>query len=253
MVERLRFRLKARSILCTDPLRNALPLHRVFHTPVGENEILVDNMEEPRALMTKSRRDPTLVSMAGNEGEAVRRLLNHLESEKECRFHALDNGIANLIRESFTVLQDRPSWFYTLAKKDLKGEVRHEVTPLRPEDAETINRYWNPGEDSTPYIRRRIEQGLSFGIRVDGDLVAWDASHLETDQAVMLGFLYVKEGFRHRGFAKSVTATMVRAVFERGKTPICHVFTDNEPSMRLTEEMGFRRRGQQVWLKAVRQ
>lgn len=248
----MRLKIKARGLLYTDPLWNALPIYRVFHTSTGEQEILVDAMEDPRALMTMSYHQPTLISMVGKKEEAIRMLLDHLEGGKEYRFHAVDRNIADLIREGFRVIWDNPSWLYTLARKDLRGEVRHEVSALRPEDADTINRYWNPGEDSTHYIRRRIEKGLSYGIRVDGELVAWDATHLETDEVVMLGFLYVKEGFRQRGFAMSIATTMINAVFEKGKTPICHIFTDNEPSIRLTEEMGFRRRGEQVWLRAVR-
>lgn len=164
----------------------------------------------------------------------------------------MDRNIADLIRERFDVYRDDPSWLYVLPKGTIRGEVRHEVTPLEPDDAETINDYWNPGEDSTRYIRSRIENGLAFGIRLDGELVAWDATHLETDNTVMLGFLYVKETFRNMGLALSIATTMGNAVLRKRKTPICHIFMDNEPSIRLTEEMGFKRRGEQVWIRAVK-
>ncbi|MFQ6107553.1 MAG: GNAT family N-acetyltransferase [Thermoplasmata archaeon] len=252
MVETLGFRLKARNLLFANPLLNALPIHRVFHTPVTENHVLVDRLQDPRALMTIGGRESKFVSMVGRNEESVAELLDSLERGKEYRFHAIDSCTADLVRESFDVLRDNPSWFYILERKDFVGEVRHEVSALVPEDAETIDQYWNPGEDTASYVRSRIEDGPAFGIRVDGELVAWDATHLETDEAVMLGFLYVKEEHRHRGFAKSMAAKMIGRVFEKGKTPVCHIFTDNEPAIRLTEEMGFRRRGEQVWLRAVK-
>jgi RimJ/RimL family protein N-acetyltransferase len=251
MVERLRFRPKARGILCAHPLWNALPIHRVFHAPASERDVFVDRMDDPQALMTVGRYAPHVVSMAGTNEKALRTLLDDLEGGKEYRFHALDARTADRVRRSFDVQSDNPSWFYTLERKDFVRDVRHEVSPLVPEDAETINEHWNPEEDSARYIRSRIEKGLAFGMRVDGELIAWDATHLETDRAIMVGLLHVMERFRKRGYARSITTTMINAVFERGKTPICHIFKDNEPSVRLTEEMGFRRRGEHIWLRAV--
>ncbi len=251
MVERLRFRPKARGILCARPLWNALPIHRVFHAPASERDVFVNRMDDPQALMTVGRYAPHVVSMAGTNEKALRTLLDDLEGGKEYRFHALDARTADRVRRSFDVQSDNPSWFYTLERKDFVGDVRHEVSPLVPEDAETINEHWNPEEDSARYIRSRIEKGLAFGMRVDGELVAWDATHLETDRAIMVGLLHVMERFRKRGYARSITTTMINAVFEKGKTPICHIFKDNEPSVRLTEEMGFKRRGEHIWLRAV--
>lgn len=252
MVEQLRFRLKARPLLYWDSFWNALPIHRVFFAPESVKDIFVDRMDDPRALMTTSFSEPFFISMIGKNEEALVVLLDSLESGKEYRFHAVDRNIADLIREKFDVFRDDPSWLYVLPKRTIRGEVRHEVTPLEPDDAEAINEYWNPGEDSTAYIRSRIENGPAFGIRVDGELVAWDATHLETDNAVMLGFLYVKEAFRKKGFALSIATTMGNAVLQKFKTPICHIFKDNEPSIKLTEEMGFKRRGEQVWLRAAK-
>lgn len=247
----MRFRPKARGILCARPLWNALPIHRVFHAPASERDVFVDRMDDPQALMTVGRYAPYVVSMAGRNEKALRTLLDDLEGGKEYRFHALDARAADRVRRSFDVQSDNPSWFYTLERKDFVGDVRHEISPLVPEDAETINEHWNPEEDSARYIRSRIEKGLAFGMRVDGELVAWDATHLETDRAIMVGLLHVMERFRKRGYARSITTTMINAVFEKGKTPICHIFKDNEPSVRLTEEMGFRRRGEHIWLRAV--
>jgi len=195
MVEILRFRPKARDILCACPLWNALPTHRVFHTPASERDVFVDRMDDIRALMTVGRGSPSVVSMAGGDDDALQALLDSLEGGKEYRFHALDVRPADLVRRSFEVQSDNPSWFYTLERKDFVGDIGHEISPLVPEDAETINEHWNPGEDSAGYIRSRIEKGPAFGMRVDGKLVAWDATHLETDRAIMVGLLHVMERF----------------------------------------------------------
>lgn len=251
MVERLRYKPLVRELLHRDALWNAIPIHRVFRSD-REHDAYVDRMQSPRAVMTQSRFEPKVVSLSGIDEDALLCLLNSLHGGKEYRFHAIDVDAARAIRRDFEITSDNPSWFYTLEAKDFVGKVDHEIVELKQEDAEEINKYWNPGEDSTGYIRSRIKDGPAFGIRIDGELVAWDATHMEIDEAVMLGFLFVKEEHRHKGYAMSMATTMVRAVLEKGKTPICHIFTDNEPSVRLTEQMGFKRRGEQVWLRAVK-
>ncbi|MCJ2557182.1 MAG: hypothetical protein LN415_08790 [Candidatus Thermoplasmatota archaeon] len=82
MVERLRFRPKARGILCVRPLWNALPIHRVFYTPSSERDVFVDRMDDIRALMTVGRLSPRIVSMAGTNEKALRTLLDDLEGRE---------------------------------------------------------------------------------------------------------------------------------------------------------------------------
>ncbi len=125
MVERLTFRPKARGILCARPLWNALPIHRVFYTPSSERDVFVDRMDDIRALMTVGRLSPRIVSMAGGDDEALQALLDSLEGGKEYRFHALDARTADLVRRSFDVQSDNPSWFYTLERKDFVGDIGH--------------------------------------------------------------------------------------------------------------------------------
>jgi len=84
-------------------------------------------------------------------------------------------------------------------------------------------------------------------VRVNGEPVAWYLTHLETEHIVMLGFLYVLEEHRHKGYAKSLSCALIKQAFARGKIPACHVYTDNAPSIRLMESLGFHRVCTQAW------
>jgi RimJ/RimL family protein N-acetyltransferase len=115
-----------------------------------------------------------------------------------------------------------------------------------------IAAHWSPERDTTDYVRRRIEEGITSGLEVDGELVAWDMTHFETDRVVMLGFLHVKEAYRGQGYAKVVTTATAEKVFAKGKIAAAEVFEDNLPSLRLTEGMGFQRVKRQVWGDGVK-
>ncbi|MEE8232586.1 MAG: GNAT family N-acetyltransferase [Thermoplasmata archaeon] len=106
---------------------------------------------------------------------------------------------------------------------------------------------WAPKRDRSAYVRRRIEEGITSGIEMDGELVAWDMTHFETESVVMLGFLHVKEAYRGRGYAKTATTATAEKVFAMGKVAAAEVFEDNQASLRLLEGMGFRRVKRQVW------
>jgi len=96
-------------------------------------------------------------------------------------------------------------------------------------------------------VESRIRRGLNAAIYENAEPVGWYMTHLETDEAVMLGFLHVLDPYRGRGYAKSLSCALVKQAFAKGKVATCHVYTDNEPSIRLMEGLGFRRVSIQAW------
>ncbi len=125
------------------------------------------------------------------------------------------------------------------------------MRPVTPEWAPVIAKIWEPDWPAERYIRGRIENGPSFGVYVDGQLVAWDMTHFETDRVVMMGFLHVLDAHRGKGYAKSTGSALIKEILRRGKIPACHVREDNTPSLVLTESLGFRKVRKQVWADGV--
>ncbi len=225
-----------------DPVGNAYLIHRAFFQG-GERRILVNNPARPRALVVVGE-ERRLV--AGGEGAALPALLDDLPAGK---YHiaALDVDLLPALEKAMEVETETPAWLFRVEEGDLRPTRGRGTRSVRPEHARMIAERWLGGTEAEAYVRSRIEGGPTAGVYVDGELVAWDMTHLETDRAVMLGFLHVRRRHRGRGFAKTVTTAMCEEVFARGKVAGCHVFEDNEVSLRLTESMGFRRLKRQVW------
>lgn len=225
-----------------DPVGNAYLVHRAFFE-AGERRVLVDDADRPTAMVVAGA-EGRLV--AGGDGDALRGLLQELPSGA---YHiaALDVDLLPAVEEVMETETETPAWLFRVEEGALRPTRVQETRPVRPEHAGMIAERWLGGAEAEDYVRARIEGGPTAGIYVDGELVAWDLTHVETDQAAILGFLHVRRPYRGRGFAKTVTTAVCDAVFGAGKIAGCHVFEDNEVSLRLTESMGFQRLKRQVW------
>jgi ribosomal protein S18 acetylase RimI-like enzyme len=233
-----------RGWLDEDPVVNAHVINRAFFQP-AESEILTDDPSDPRAVVVLQR-EQGRIALAAREPS---KLVGALERLPPGEYHisSVDLELVPVMESVMEVKVENPVWLFRMERKDFRPHTVCETRPIPVEHARMIAEHWWPEGDASPYVRSRIEEGLSAGIFVDGDLVAWDLTHFETDRVVMLGFLHVKEAFRGRGYAKTVTTAMCEKVFDEGKIPACQVYTDNEAALKLTEAIGFRRVKRQAW------
>lgn len=236
------------------PVWNATLIHRVLFRPY--REVYVDDPAHPQAVLTvdPARRpgEWTGVALAGDP-EAARSLLARVPSGP----YFLFLGDATLETPWRTEVGGVEGWRPArLQRLDSDGFVDlqdHEVAPLREEHASLVARRWSPDWDGAwEYVASRIREGLSFAVYEDGEPVAWNLTHFESDRVGMMGFLHVEEPHRGRGYAKAVGSALARAILAREKVPVLHVFEDNVPSLHLTARLGFRSLGVQVWADGVR-
>ncbi len=227
-----------------DPVGNSHVIYRAYFDPEPAH-IMVDNPSDPQAVIVHHR-ERNRLALAARSTSGLVDLLSALPSG-EYHMTSLDLDLIPAVEGVMSLDMEEPVWLFKMEKEDFHPTVVCETSPVTVEYAQMVAKHWWPGGEAHDYVRSRIENGLSAGVYTDGDLVAWDMSHHETDKVVMLGFLYVKEPYRGRGYAKTVTTGMCRMVFDRGKVPACQVFEDNEVSLRLTESLGFKRVKRQAW------
>ena len=111
------------------------------------------------------------------------------------------------------------------------------IAPLSIHDAQYLYEHSQyQGLISPDYIRDRIQQGLSAGIHVSGQLVAWAMTH--DDSAI--GFLQVLEAYRRQGYAYALTVYLIHQLRQQGKIPYVHIEETNLKSMHLAMKLGFR-------------
>jgi len=231
----------AKEFLLDSPLKNSYLIARLdeYNIHVGFSNKIEGEIE---AVLIESE---GYASMRGRE-KGITSLLHELE-EGEYRFHAVDNEAYQVLEEVLELEDDHPTWFFKRPKRYFE-EPKLDVDELVLDDAEVINEHWGlQGTDSTDYISERIENGPAFGIRRDGELVAWSLTHYMTEQVINLGFLHVKEGWRRKGFAKAITEHMCRYAEKNGQTPVVDIFKDNDASISLAESLGFQCISEHHW------
>ncbi len=233
---------KALELLSVAPIRYSYLIARL-DSPDSNVRVYIE--DETNAVLIK--RDET-ITMMGKESSVVE-LLEELEPG-EYRFHAVEPVAFRAAERILYDIDDRPTWMLKRPPEAL-GEPMTEVEPLNEDDAEVINKYWGLGDrDSYDYIASRIRDGPAFGISRNGELVAWSLTHYITDKAAAFGFLHVKEGWRRKGFAKSITEALHKEVLKKGLIPVIDVFKDNHPSLKLSQSLGFVEIGENHWFSA---
>ena len=239
----------ARPLLMRDPIRNAVVIERMFHNP-DFTLAFADASPEPKAVLAlkpaQSAEEPHQFAIHALDPLAALRVLKAVPKGFSI-FHVADELAFLAVRQALHVGWWGEATLYRLDPKDFVDAQAHEVAPLDPKFAATVAKIWAPDWPAEGYVRSRIERGLSGAIYEDGAPVAWYLTHLETDAVVMLGFLHVLDRYRRRGYAKSLSCALTQRVLARGKAPCCHVYTDNEASIRLMESLGFRRVCLQAW------
>lgn len=238
-----------RPFLERDRIRNAVVIHRTFHHPEF-GLVLADALPEPRAVLAlkpaKSPDEPHQFALHALDPLAALHVLKSVPKGVSI-FHVADETSFPAVTQVVGVRWWGEAILYRLDAADFADVQAHPVEALDPKFAAKIAKIWAPDWPAEGYVRSRIEDGLSGAISEDGELAAWYLTHLETDDVVMLGFLHVLDPYRGRGFAKSLSCALTKQIFARGKSPCCHVYTDNAPSIRLMEGLGFRRVAVQAW------
>ena len=238
-----------RLLLMRDRIRNATVIHRMFHNPEFRLAF-ADQLPEPAAVLALKPSEtgdaPHQFALHATTPLAAIRVLGAVPPGV-CLFHVADEIAFPAIQKRIQVRWWGEAIYYRLDAKDFRDVQTHEVEPVGAKWAARIAKIWNPDWPAEGYVRSRIETGIGGAICEGGEPVAWYLTHLETDDVVMLGFLHVLDAYRGRGYAKSLSCALIKQVFAKGKQPCCHVYTDNAPSIRLMEGLGFRRMCLQAW------
>lgn len=144
-----------------------------------------------------------------------------------------------------------PAWLFRLDPKDFVDHPNARVVPLQAEWAGRVAKLWQSDWPAEGYVRRRIAAGPTAAILDEGEPVAWALTHMITDRVGVIGMVHVLEGYRRKGLAKSVVASVARDLIGQGKIPTLHAFVDNTASLALFPTLGFRKVKRQVWGDAV--
>jgi len=121
--------------------------------------------------------------------------------------------------------------------KDAKlKEPVNKVSSLGENDIVVILKHSNYSEYlSHNLLLKRMEDGPTAAIRVDGKLVAWGLTHDDKS----LGFLHVLSDYRNNGYARDIGRYLVNKKRDMDEMIYLNIEPDNKKSIKLTEGLGF--------------
>lgn len=242
----------ARKDLESDPVGNAVVLNRGFDAE-SHSDVYADGVPSKAVLVVGAPRwagGASAMAFQASDPLAAKALAGAIPAGP-ANIHVTEEWLLPLVEARAAELDPHAAWLFALDTRDFVDLQEHDVKPVDAKWAPFIAKLWEPEHPLEGYIRSRIEAGPAYGIYDGDDLVAWAMTHFETDRVSMMGFLHVKEGYRGRGYAKSVGCALIKDILKRGKIPALHVYVDNVPSLELTPQMGFHRVKRQAWAFGV--
>lgn len=91
-----------------------------------------------------------------------------------------------------------------------------------------------------PFFARTHELGDFIGIRDGGQLIAMAGERMKLPGFTEVSGVCTRPGFRGRGYAAGLLATVANRIAARGETPFLHAYADRAATIALYERLGFR-------------
>ena len=114
------------------------------------------------------------------------------------------------------------------------------VEPLSPADTGELNRLYRLGFGSW-LAPQAIAEGVYFGIRVEGRLVAAAGTHVIGREAriAVVGNVLTQPEFRGRGYAQATTGAVTARLLEFCDHVVLNVRSDNPPALNAYRRLGY--------------
>ena len=169
-----------------------------------------------------------------------------ITSKKYTRFAALENWMKVIIEEKSPVDWAIESYEYV---SDMENTVYNKSTlaeKLEENDAYFIyDNFGNKEEYTVEYLKERIKKDVSACIRINGELAAWGLTH--DDKTI--GFLYVLDKYRNKGYASDILRTLISQKEELGEKTYLNVFKKNDKSNNLMRKLKLKYTRDIYWVK----
>jgi 8-oxo-dGTP diphosphatase len=197
------------------------------------------------SVLIKGKSDNPWVYISSTSKNELLELTNYIDEEDKY-FAVIEDWMIPYLMKNKKI-----DWKMTCMKLYLNDEVviekpKYKASRLSYLDSSHI--YENSSYKdyiSVEYIKDRISKGIGLGIYDNDKLVAW----LITQDDGAMGFLTVLKDYRRKGYAHSLTLSMIHKLREMGKLPFVHIEESNSKSMNLALKMGFTRYGRISWIK----
>ena len=123
-----------------------------------------------------------------------------------------------------------------------KLDAASHLRRLRPEDIEEINLLYRTGPGLNQYPARVVNEGIYWGVRKSGLLVAIAGTHVisEKEEVAVVGNVYTHPSARGLGLAQVTTSAVTSSLLAIGCTEVVlTVDPQNMPAVSAYKKLGF--------------
>ena len=172
--------------------------------------------------------------------------LFEITSKKYTHFAALENWMKIIIEEKSLTDWMLESYEYVCDMENMTYKKSSLAEKLEENDAYFIyDSLENKEEYTVDYLKERIKKDVSAGIKFNGELAAWGLTH--DDKTI--GFLYVLDKYRNKGYATDILKTLISQKEEMGEKTYLNVFKKNDKSNNLMRKLEFKYTKDIYWIK----
>lgn len=119
--------------------------------------------------------------------------------------------------------------------------VQGEALRLRGRDISRINRLYSAEGGPATYLPRHIEDGVYYGVIVDGKLVSIAGTHVvsPSEGVAVTGNVFTHPRYRDRGLGAIATSAVTQALLQKCALVVLTVEADNDPAVRVYRRLGY--------------
>jgi len=88
----------------------------------------------------------------------------------------------------------------------------------------------------------------TYGVFMDGDMVSYAGSFIQTPQIWMIGGVYTDLNHRNRGYATLATSAITEEALRKSDAAALFVRSDNYPAISVYEKIGYKKIGEKLWI-----
>ncbi len=122
-----------------------------------------------------------------------------------------------------------------------------ESAPLERGDVASLETLYRAATGESRKWGDRAEEGLTYGIRREGRLVAAAGTHFVSRRCSLLGGVYTAPRFRRQGCAAAVTSSVTEDALRRSDRVGLMVVSTNAAAIGLYEKLGYRKGVRWAW------
>ncbi|MEE9592643.1 MAG: GNAT family N-acetyltransferase [Thermoplasmata archaeon] len=232
--------------LAEDPLRNAFALYDLQEEGdrVRCNAATGGGSFVGYLLAWHGRKYPNAI-VTGTV-EAAKVLLSRAPSSP-CTFMSAPE-LSELVEARREITARRLMDFMVVEATSFRSADTQGAQRLGERDVESLEALYRGAGEEPRAWGQWAEQGLAYGLRLEGRLVAAAGTHFVSRERSLIGGVYTSPEFRRRGCAAAVTSAVTREALQKSDQVGLMVVSTNVAAIRLYDKLGYRRGVQWAWL-----